>query len=324
MPRLAQEWIDWLVENALRGASPDDLVLGLISGGLDAEIAREEVIAVWSSPILHGARRLLARSAGVEQVARLARTLDSEPVRELAAGELDEEELFWAHWSTLRPVILRGAAERWPARAWTFESLAERLGDVEIAALSGRSRERRWWRDRAGITVRMPLRELARLAAATEGDDVYVDGRADLLDQPGLEALRSEIGLLPGLTDDGFPKAWLGPRGTLTPLHHDQSTGWLVQLCGHKRLWLASPWEPALMQRSDGLYSTVDPRLPQEGELAEVRWRQVEIGPGDAILLPVGTWHQVEALTPSISLSMGGFRWKNAFPWYTPGRRPGP
>jgi ribosomal protein L16 Arg81 hydroxylase len=52
-----------------------------------------------------------------------------------------------------------------------------------------------------------------------------------------------------------------------------------------------------------------------------VVWHCVDLAPGDAILLPVGFWHQVLALSPSISVSMGGFAWTNAFPWYTPGRR---
>ena len=47
-------------------------------------------------------------------------------------------------------------------------------------------------------------------------------------------------------------------------------------------------------------------------------WYQVD--PGDAVLTPVGWWHHVEALDPSISVSLSGFRWPNAFPWYLPGR----
>jgi ribosomal protein L16 Arg81 hydroxylase len=319
--RLAPEWSEWLVENALRGASREDLVTGLVAGGLPPEEARRYVAEIVSSPVLGGAQRLLARSAGIEQVARLRRALDPGSLDELAPEQLDEQTLYRTYWTAHRPVVLRGGARSWPAASWTPERLAERFGEVEVAALVGRSADRRWWRDRQALTRRMPLRELVALVTSTSGDDVYADGRTDLLDQPGLEALRGELGLLPGLVGDGFPKSWLGPAGTLTPLHHDQSTGWLVQLYGHKRVWLASPLEPALLSTTDGLYNLVDPREPQAGELAEVVWHQVDLAPGDAVLLPVGFWHQVLALTPSISVSMGGFRWTNAFPWYTPGRR---
>lgn len=270
------------------------------------------------SPILRGVRALVARSAGVEQAARLRRTL--EPAGLAVRDALDEETLLREFWTAQRPVLLRGAASAWPASAWTPASLAARFGDVEVSVLVGRSRDPHWWTDRPGLTRRMPLRALLDVVLSSSGDDVYADGRTNLLDEPGLAPLRTELGLLPGLTGDGFPKAWIGPAGTITPLHHDQSSGWLVQLHGRKRVRMASPLEPALMATTLGLYNRVDPRDAQAGELAEVRWIDVELGPGDALLVMVGWWHHVEALTPSISVSMGGFRWPNAFPWYAPGR----
>jgi hypothetical protein len=320
LAELAPEWAAWLVENALRGAAPADLRAGLIAGGLGEAAAAEVVEGVLGSPVLVGARRLVARSAGVEQAARLRRTLDPGPIAELPPDALDDDRLHREHWTANRPVVLRGAAAGWPAARWTPRALAERCGDVEVTVVVGREAEPRWYLDRAAHSRRMPLRALLDRCEGPPGDDVYADGRTDLLAEPGLAPLRAELGRLPGLVGDGFPKLWVGPAGTLTPVHHDQSTGWLVQLCGHKRAWLASPLEPALMSTADGLYNTVDPRQPQAGELAEVRWHEVDLGPGDALLVPVGWWHQVVALAPSISVSLGGFRWPNAFPWYTPGR----
>lgn len=318
MTPLAREWVAWITENVLRGAPHQDLVAGLVQGGLDPERARAEVDAVLGSPILDGARRLVARSAAMEQAARLRRELDPDPIPERAA--LDDAGLYREFWTANRPVVLRGAARDWPAAAWTPATLAARFGEVEVDVLVGRAGD--WWaRDRAALTRRMPF---AALLAHTEGppdDDWYADGRTDLLSQPGLAPLRDDLGLLPGLTGDGFPKLWIGPAGTVTPTHHDQSTGWLVQLHGRKRARLASPLEPSLADTSAGLYNRVDPRQPQEGERGEVRWHVVEIGPGDALLIPVGWWHHVESLTPSISVSMGGFRWPNVFSWYLPGRR---
>lgn len=315
---VAPEWIAWIAENALRGAGRDALLAGLVAGGMNAERAGIEVDAVLASPILVGARTLVVRSAAVEQAARLRRTLDDGPIVERQG--IEEEALHREHWTANRPLILRGVASDWPAASWTPESLALRFGSVEVDVLVGRTRQARWWRDREGITRRIPLAELARACEGPGGDDVYADGRTDLLDVPGLAPLRAELGTLPGLVGDGFPKAWIGPAGTLTPLHHDQSTGWLVQLHGHKRVWMASPLETALASTAVGLYNDVDPRLPAEGELSEVRWHRFDLGPGDALLTPVGWWHQILALTPSISVSLARFRWRNSFPWYCPGR----
>ncbi len=317
MTPLADAWVSWLAENLLRGAPFDDLVAALAAQGLPEDDARHHVSAVRASPVLAGARRLVERSAGVEQAARLLRTVAA-PVSEVAT--LDRDTLHRAHWSVSRPVIWRGAARDWPATAWTPRSLAERFGDVEVDALDGRTTRWDWWNDRGAITRRLTVRALMARVEADAGDDLYCDGRTHVLAQPGLEALRGELGTLPGLVGDGFPSLWVGPTGTVTPLHHDQSSGWFVQLHGSKRMWMASPLESALFTTAVGLYNRVDAREPQQGELAEVGFSAFEVHAGDAVFIPVGWWHQVVATTPSISVSLGGFEWPNAHLWYHPGR----
>jgi hypothetical protein len=220
-----------------------------------------------------------------------------------------------------RPVVVRGAARGWPALAWTPATLAARFGDVPIRVLDGRTRRWDWWNERDEITAAMTVRALMDRVESDEGNGLYCDARTHFLDQPGLEALRGELGTLPGLVGDGYPSLWVGPRGTVTPLHHDQSTGWFVQLWGTKRLWMASPLESALFSTAIGLYNRVDAREPQEGELAEVAFSTFEVRPGDAVLIPIGWWHQVVATSPSISVSLGGFEWPNTLEWYHPGRR---
>ncbi|MCA9488397.1 MAG: cupin-like domain-containing protein [Myxococcales bacterium] len=312
---LAAEWTSWIAQNVLRGAPDDALVETLVGAGLSEERARDEVSAVRRSPITSGAAALLRRSAGVEQVARLMRER-SPGVEEV--DTLDEDELHRTFWLGQRPVVVRGAARHFPAMAWTFEALARRFGDVPVDVLAGRGAG--WWTDREGHVARTTFGELVRTCLETVGDAVYADGRSELLATPGLEPLTTELGLLPGLVGDGFPRLWVGPAGTVTPLHHDQSSGWLVQLVGRKRMWMASPLEVALLTTTDGLFNTVDARSPPTGEVEEVRFATFELEPGDAVLIPVGWWHQVEALTPSISVSMGGFRWPSVHTWYCPGR----
>ena len=164
-----------------------------------------------------------------------------------------------------------------------------------------------------------PLSALLEKMAGPGGDDCYGVGRNDLLDD--LPELKGGIGGLPGV-DRANPGArlWIGPAGTVTPLHHHQSAAWLVQRVGAKRVWLASPLETALLETTDGVFNRVDPRLPQEGDLAEVTWWETVIHPGDAVFLPAGWWHQVVAESASISVSLGRFRWPNNVEWYAPGR----
>lgn len=318
MAELSPPWVEWVAENLLRGAPLTTVVAALVAAGSTPEAALDQVRQVARSPVFAGARRLVERSAAVEQAARLLRTVAEPALREVTA--LDEDELLRAHWAVSRPVVLRGGARGWPALGWTPESLAARFGDVRVDALVGRTTRRDWWEDRPGHTRRLRFGDVLALVATGEGDDVYCDARTHLLAQPGLEGLAAELGTLPGLVGDGQPSLWVGPRGTHTPLHHDQSTGWLVQLVGHKRVWLASPLESALYATAEGLYNRADLRAPLAGEQAEVAVHPVELAPGDALLIPIGWWHQVEATAPSISASLSRFRWPNTHEWYAPGR----
>ncbi|MEZ4323356.1 MAG: cupin-like domain-containing protein [Myxococcota bacterium] len=286
--------------------------------GLDPDTAEAEVRAVTSSPVFAAARKVVHRSAAMEQAARLRRHFEGQHPLEVPAGAgLDDDAFHRLCWTAHRPIVLRGAASDWPV--WSLEGLERRFGDVEIEVLAGRTRQPRWWTRREALRTRMPLRELLDVMAGPGGDDVYGVGRNDVLD--ALPELRSEIGTLPGLTPEAsWARLWIGPAGTVTPLHHDQSAAWLVQRIGWKRVWLASPLEPALFDGLDGVFSPVDPSVPAQGELADVRWWEARLGPGDAVFLPAGWWHRVVSETASVSVSLGNFRWPNNVEWYAPGR----
>ena len=41
--------------------------------------------------------------------------------------------------------------------------------------------------------------------------------------------------------------------------------------------------------------------------------------PGEALFIPAGWWHQVDALDPSISVTILDFTFTNDYGWYRPG-----
>lgn len=314
-PVLGDARVAWLATQSLRAVPLAEVLAALAADGVDVRAAWPELSAVWRSPILAAARDALARGAAAERAARLHLALDP---RELASVDaLDEGTLYREHWTAQRPVVLRGGAARWPAMAWTFRGLAERFPYAPVDVLVRADAD--WWREDR-VQRRLPFGELAAAALGAPSDALYADGYTGVLDQAAMAPLRAELGLLPGLVGDGHPRAWIGPAGTTTPTHTDQSTGWLAQLVGTKRVHLASPLEVALLDTTVGLFNLVDPREPAEGDLRSVRWHRLELAPGDALFTPVGWWHHVEALEPSISVSFSGFRWPNAFPWFVPGQ----
>lgn len=105
-------------------------------------------------------------------------------------------------------------------------------------------------------------------------------------------------------------KAWLGPQGTVSPMHYDPKHNLLCQVFGSKRIILASPND------TDNLYpheseflsntSQIDAAkldLEKFPSVSEVRFFNVTIQPGDCLYLPPKWWHYVESESPSFSVS---------------------
>ncbi|XP_046629896.1 bifunctional peptidase and arginyl-hydroxylase JMJD5 isoform X2 [Neodiprion virginianus] len=104
--------------------------------------------------------------------------------------------------------------------------------------------------------------------------------------------------------------AWLGPKGTISPLHFDPKNNLLCQVFGHKEVILFHP------QQTSNLYpyktklltntARVDPTKPDFQ-----KWPKFEkaigmtstLGPGEMLFIPPGWWHHVTALSQSFSVS---------------------
>ena len=80
--------------------------------------------------------------------------------------------------------------------------------------------------------------------------------------------------------------------------------------------------ETDLLDGARSMYGAIDPEAPDLAaypNFANVQTREVVLGPGDAIFLPVGWWHHVRSLDVSISLAMTNFVVSNQFDWFRPG-----
>lgn len=106
--------------------------------------------------------------------------------------------------------------------------------------------------------------------------------------------------------------AWFGPAGTYTPPHVDPRDNLLVQLVGRKRVTLWPPQEAAKLYPHPAPSrhvnaSRVDGRRPDRARFPrffEAARAVVVLEPGEALFLPRGWWHDVEALEPSASISI--------------------
>jgi hypothetical protein len=303
----------------LAGEQPEALIAALVKAGAPLAAVREEIAAAEAHPYLKAAALLRARLAKrdwlLEARAKLERMQPAEVPRRDA---LSPDDFFREHYSTLTPVVLTGLTDQWPGRQWSLERLG-RLGNPEIEVQWARENDPDFELNSIAHKKRMPWHEvLALLRDDPETNDFYVTANNGGQNRKALARLWADVGDLPGylgpsLLGDGF--FWMGPKGTVTPWHHDLTQNLLVNMVGTKRVALVSPAETHRMQNHRHCFSRfgADATLAAVSEAERPRILTVDIGPGEILFLPVGWWHHVTGLTHTIGMSFTNFVWNNDF-----------
>ncbi|MDQ3334766.1 MAG: cupin-like domain-containing protein [Myxococcota bacterium] len=320
----------WVVENLLAGVEQKAIVATLAKQ-ISRTRAKREVSAIAKSPLLDVCGRLAKRARQLELVAALGRAhLASEPARTEVERRTTPtaEEFFRAYWAAHRPVVLTDVTARWPAlRKWTPAWFRRVLGDVTIEITAGREADPNYDMNYRAHRKRVRMdRFIDQVTSAGTTNDIYMVSNNHTMKRPRFAALLKDVKPPKALFDPPRANAtslWIGPAGTVTPLHHDTTNILFCQIYGRKRFELVSPQETALLlDPVHGFYSPVD--LDRRAKTAHPALRamtvkSVVVGPGDALYIPAGWWHRVTSLDVSISFSLLGFRRPNDFDWYRPG-----
>lgn len=210
--------------------------------------------------------------------------------------ELDPVEILSAE----TPVIVEGEASTWPAvQRWTWSFFREHCGETWVPARHGSDPDLYKRRMRALID---------ELVA---GDPVYAVDWDFSKDHPELanDVGRSVLGagdVLASIPEPDRPRffwLYLGAPGTGSALHQDvlRTHAWLALLSGTKRWVQYAPdtftKEEARMHDAFSLLGrTYDRRFER------TRW-EAEVSAGDVMFVPSLWWHQVENMTPTVSLT---------------------
>ena len=109
-------------------------------------------------------------------------------------------------------------------------------------------------------------------------------------------------------------RAWLGPKGTVSPTHRDPTHNLLVQAVGSKYVRLYAPSQERAMylfadpKRANA--ARADPRAALEEaharrfpEFSRAPFSDAVLEPGDALYIPPGWFHYVQSVTSSFSVS---------------------
>lgn len=318
-----------IVNDDLRREIAEMLLLGtpatrvaqiVASRGVAGPLAEAEVARAAKSPYLLGAGRLQARLQKrdwlLANAARLHRLHASEVPRH---HQLPAERFFDEFYTTNRPVLVTGLAAHWPALKWSFDSLAAMLGQVDVDVQWQRESNPAYEIEADRHTARQNLGAIIdRIGGGGPSNDFYVTAFNSGHNKQVLASLWNDIVGIPGWLArqeerDGF--FWMGPQGTITPFHHDLTNNLMVQVVGRKRVKLVPAAETPRMRNIRHCFSAWRgedlPAGPGDAERPPVM--EVVLEPGDALFLPIGWWHHVEGLTPTIGMSFTNFARDNDF-----------
>lgn len=240
----------------------------------------------------------LARVEGLFQSGPLARSLESAPEVERRHGVSRDE--FDGEYLGRRPVVLAGHVADWPAvRTWSFDSLAQRCGEVPVTVDSYRSQAAR----------QVTFAEFVKLLRESDGtgaspiylQEWYYQTACPQLaeDMPELDIAQYDFRRkLYGDEAATNHQLWLGQRGGITRLHQDS---YLVdvmhaQIVGEKLWYLMGP-----AARLDDRYGD-DRDVEQLCASPDTRLMRCVLRPGDVLYLPAMWYHRIELLSDSIGL----------------------
>jgi hypothetical protein len=230
----------------------------------------------------------------------------------LSRGEFEAE-----HLSGLgRPVIVTDATASWAAPAkWTFDFFRQQYGDERVLVTD------RLGKATVGRNVRLseyllyaeyPF--LSPLAKVDSPRPLYLTSFSPFARHPELladfeepyfvdNAYRDLQGALREWYFDQFTWVFMGPAGTLSPLHVDlfATHAWLAQTQGRKHFLLFSPADAACLY--DGAVDLEKPDLERHPLLERARPIEAVLAPGEVIFIPRGWAHEVVSLDPAISVT---------------------
>lgn len=219
------------------------------------------------------------------------------------------------HFGSGQPAILRDCMEHWPAMTnWCDPSYLVAVASNRIVPIEvGNNYTNESWSQDLVKFQDFFRRQFLQTEPSKEPSIEYL-AQHNLFDQ--IPRLREDI-LIPEYCcvssqseEDVDIKAWLGPRGTVSPMHHDPKHNLLCQLFGHKRIILAAPDDsPNLYPFESNLLgntSQIDAENLDEIKFPLVKrakFYHLTLYRGEMLYIPPKWWHHVRSLSKSFSVS---------------------
>lgn len=211
-----------------------------------------------------------------------------------------------------KPVVLDNCINHWPALTkWQDQNYFIKLAGLRTVSIElGRDYTDSNWTQKL-----MTLEDFIRNHIFAEGGTTGYLAQYQLFDQiPELknDIIEPEYCCFSEEDEDEHIDimAWYGPKGTLSPLHHDPKKNLLAQVVGEKQIFLFSPEDSVYLypHEHELLNNTarIDPRNPDFRKFPmykEAKGYCCVLRSGQMLYIPPKWWHFVESLSVSFSVS---------------------
>jgi hypothetical protein len=243
------------------------------------------------------------------------------PVEEVDVENLSERAFREDFVRKNRPVVVKGAAQHWPACRWDEITFRRQLNKVEnLFARDGFLITEPFGEYQGGV---LEVRRRMRRATPSISGEAFLkrlDGSEQLtayavpLKTPGLEPFEKGLGKF-GFIDPEDAPARLANYASRVFVHRESYTDWhlhqadetlTVQLLNPKEILLLPTDRPNFTR----LWRTLAKRPGWEisagtdPEFETVTPQRVLLQPGDAIYIPVFWWHAVESVSDSLGATV--------------------
>jgi hypothetical protein len=332
---LPQVWQDWIVENKRLNIPDRTLIEKMIENGIDTQIAIKAVKNTAfngnsninnnkqsNTAELQTLRKLESLIAIQRQLALLSPKSGSIERRE----KITKEEFLEKYYATNTPVILTDMMSDWQAmQQWCPEFLKAKYGEATVEIQVDRNADRNYEINTQQHKKTVYFKDyIDRVVGGGETNDYYMVANNQTLEREEFKSLLNDI-TMPDFLDcrDTLQKVffWLGPKGTITPLHHDPMNLIMAHIYGRKRWRLIDPRYTNLIYNHIGVFSKIDleePDLDRYPLFKDVPVIETVLEAGEIIFVPVGWWHQVKGLDVSIALSFTNFVFPNQYQFQNP------
>lgn len=211
---------------------------------------------------------------------------------------------------TDKPVILDNCINHWPAlQKWKDQNYFINLAGPRTVSIEiGSKYTDTDWTQKL-ITIEEFIKQYIY---QTEGPTGYL-AQYQLFDQiPELknDITEPEYCCFSDSNESVNVMAWYGPKGTVSPLHHDPKRNLLTQVVGEKQLFLFAPTDaPYLYPHDHELLNNTAQVDPRQVDLEKYpKYRHANpyyciLKPGQMLFIPPKWWHFVESLSISFSVS---------------------